>query len=239
MSENIPENSETSRPSPPKRPLWVKLFLATNLLLLAGFVIWVAGPTSHTREEIAGLEKEKAEAVQRALEQNPQNVSEKAGETIDFVIDAEAKDRWAHFRFATGKLFYSEKIARDSLDWDIAFRRAKIVTNGGATNPKGKAGVVAYETDDFDAITSAPEKDYAVDQGTDNITEAKNPFLDHWYNYNYWNHRLTPQKRIYVMRTVDGKYAKFKIMAYYCGKAPACYKIKYLFQPDGSRVFGK
>ena len=38
-----------------------------------------------------------------------------------------------------------------SLEWDLAFRRGKVISNGGATNKFGKAGLIQMKEDRFDA----------------------------------------------------------------------------------------
>jgi HmuY protein len=50
---------------------------------------------------------------------------------------------------------------------------------------------------------------------------------------------LHPKPNVYIIRTADGKYAKMRIISYYCdgGQASGCFTIEYIYQGDGSRRF--
>jgi hypothetical protein len=43
----------------------------------------------------------------------------------------------------------------------------------------------------------------------------------------------------YAIRTADGKYAKMRLLSYYCdgGQASGCFTLEYVYQGDGSRRF--
>ena len=224
----------------PKPAFWAKAFLAINLLALAVFFTWmVAGNSLKTKKELAQDGKMQEKLVQETLEKNPEprDLSGTLSEPIVYTINATKKGVWVHFSFSTMSVNYSPKINRDSTDWDIAFHRAKIVTNGGATNPKGNTAVALASTADFDSIIEAPVSGYVVDQPTANPREYKNPVLDPWYVYDFWTHKLTPQKAVYVIKTTNGDYVKMLILDYYCGTIAACYTIKYVFQGQGTRSF--
>ncbi|MGK7344663.1 MAG: HmuY family protein, partial [Candidatus Nitrospinota bacterium M3_3B_026] len=49
--------------------------------------------------------------------------------------------------------------------------------------------------------------------------------------------RLAPGKRVYVVRTSGGHYAKMRILDYYCGGMAACYSLEYVYQGAGGRSF--
>jgi len=162
-----------------------------------------------------------------------------SGETI-IAINATALDEWSHFKFSNGKVFKREKIASDSLDWDIAFRRAKIITNGGDTNPNGKGAIAVIENADFDSVTQVPPAGaFLLDEIENSPTEPKNPAIDKWYKYDFLRHKLTPRKYLFVARTADGHFAKFEILGYYCGKVAGCYRIKYVYQGTGEPSFSE
>ena len=76
-----------------------------------------------------------------------------------------------------------------SLEWDLAFRRGKVISNGGATNKFGKAGLVDLGDVQFETLLEVPQQNYVQDITT--RTETENPVLLKWYKYNYLTHKLT------------------------------------------------
>ena len=230
---------QTPEKSPPPQK-WLKLFLGVNLFVLCSFLVWeLTAPVFKTEEEMRIVEEAQEVVVKRTIDKNPEvkDHTGTLGPEIEITIDATVQDQWAHFSFATGKVFYKEKIDKNSLEWDIAFRRAKVVTNGGATNENGKAETAAIKTDDFLSVTHVPDIKFQPDMTTPNIAETKSPVLTAWYKYDWWTHRLTPQNEVYVVRTAKGDYVKFQILNYYCEHIAGCFTIKYVYQGSGSRSF--
>ncbi|MGK7344591.1 MAG: hypothetical protein ACNS63_02125, partial [Candidatus Nitrospinota bacterium M3_3B_026] len=112
---------------PPAPPRLLKIFLAINLAALIGFFIWeMGGPAIRGGEEAEKAEERKREAVLERLAENPppSDLSGGLSGRIRYTIDATKPGRWAHFSFSRMEVFYRDEVARDSLDWDIAFRRA-------------------------------------------------------------------------------------------------------------------
>ncbi len=226
--------------NPRGRPLWIKLFLGFNLAALGLFILFEVGSSlMKSDEKKEQLQRQAVSDIHEALKRNPEGFDYTGGLSpkIAYTIDSSRIDEWVHFRFADGRLTRSEKIAKDSRDWDIAFHRAKIVTNGGATAKDGSVSVAAIEGASIDSVVKAPGKGYLVDQATDDLTETMNPVLDKWYIYDFWRHTLKPKNNVYLLRTSDGGYAKFRIKSYYCGVAPACYTIEYVYSASGSGKF--
>ena len=156
--------------------------------------------------------------------------------TRGLVIDATSDEHWAYFDFSRGKQV--KIMDASSLEWDLAFRRGKIITNGGASNKFGQAGLIDLGEVNFDAVETVPEQKFVLDQAT--RTEAKNPILEKWYKYNYLTHKLTARKNVYVMRTADGKFAKAQFLSFYCAdKNAGCIQLRYAYQDTGTRSFLK
>jgi hypothetical protein len=156
--------------------------------------------------------------------------------TSTIVIDATNEEQWTYFDFSRGKQVKIHDTS--SLEWDLAFRRGKIISNGGATNKFGKAGLVNLGEVSFDAVENVPLKDFIQDEAT--RTQTENPVLLQWYKYNYISHKLTARENIYVMRTSDGKYAKIQFLSFYCAdKQPGCIQMKYAYQDEGTKSFLK
>ncbi len=130
------------------------------------------------------------------------------------------------------------------MKWDLAFRRAKIIANGGTTNKLGKAEVSKLATTDFDSITEVPDNvKFTKDVQLSNSVDPLNINLDKWYKYNVLSHRLDPYPNVYIIKTSEGNYAKMQILSYYCSKeekkVSSCYTIKYAYQGNGSKSFIK
>jgi len=156
--------------------------------------------------------------------------------TSTIVIDATNEEKWTYFDFSRGKQVKIHDTS--SLEWDLAFRRGKIITNGGATNKFGKAGLINLGEVSFDAVENVPLKDFIQDEAT--RTQTENPVLLQWYKYNYITHKLTARDNVYVMRTSNGKYAKIQFLSFYCAdKQPGCIQMKYAYQDEGTKSFLK
>ncbi len=126
------------------------------------------------------------------------------------IVDAGYLDatEWVHFSFATG-----DEIEREGETWDVAFKFANIIINGGAN---GDAGVCLSAFDDigFDALTDAPEAVYLTDGGEDDPGQAFNDG-DGWYEYDYVTHAFSVRvDRYYVIRLSDGSYVKLEMQGF-------------------------
>jgi hypothetical protein len=160
----------------------------------------------------------------------PQEVGEGLTSVITYTLDASDVEKWTYFDFSKGGIVKDTEI--NSLDWDLAFRRAKILTNSGATNKNGKGGVKVMESTAFNDVDLVPGSgDFEVDYKPYNKAETENPALLKWYDYNFINHRLDPKPVVYLIRTADGRLAKMRILSFYCREDKAgCYTIQYVYQ---------
>ena len=178
---------------------------------------------------------QKGEAVKP---KNPP-IAQKPANLLDtqFVtVNASSDKDWAYFDFSRGGVVKIHDPS--SLEWDLAFRRGKVISNGGATNKFGKAGLIDLKSGKFDEVTEVPTEPYIPDIAT--RTETENPVLLKWYKYNYLTHRLTAKKNIYAVRTANNKYAKVQFISFYCdNKETGCIKMRFSYQNDGSPRFVK
>ena len=163
-----------------------------------------------------------------------------AGETltgvIEYTLDASDKEKFVYFDFSNSSVVEVSDPA--SLEWDLAFRRTTILTNSGATNPKGRGGAAALGAVDFEALAALPEGlEFQTDQIPPRKAQPENPSFARWYQYDFLNHRLTPAATVYAIRTADGRYAKFQMIDYYCGTTPGCYTFRYVYQGKGGGSF--
>ncbi len=234
--ENNPHSEKESK----KALRWIKLFLGFNLLAFLGLMVWqMDGRPELSDEQKRIIEEREKKDIEEAVIKNrpPEDISGKVAGPFKYALDANSLTEWVHFRFATGDLFTAKDIDYDSLDWDIAFRRAKIVTNSGRAS-KGKTGVMAVDAVKFDSLLQVPDGgELKEDLHDRSKAEPYSPILDKWYRYDFWTHRLTPLDRIYIIRTTKGAYVKFQILDFYCGAATACYTFRYAYQGDGGKEF--
>ena len=167
----------------------------------------------------------------------PEDVGERLMGPVVYTIDARSKEMWMYFDFSRGSVVTVDNPKTD--DWDLSIRRHVIRTNGGATNPNGQAALFALEGQDFTAATRAPDEAVFVSDVRDKKRLLPyNPVVDKWYTYSYTTNVLLPKPIIYMVRTQDGKYAKMRIVSYYCkGNISGCMTIEYVYQGDGSRHF--
>jgi hypothetical protein len=168
------------------------------------------------------------------------NVGNRLVGPVLYTLEARAVEQWTYFDFSRGSAV--EVPHQFGVDWDIAFQRHKVLANGGATNPKGMGAVLNLGQVPFDEVLEAPSEGYVEDSIASINPEAittENLAIKAWYHYNFLTHVLRPQPNLYVIRTADGKYAKLRIVSYYCdgGQASGCFTIEYVYQGDGSRRF--
>ena len=76
-------------------------------------------------------------------------------------LDVSSYTDWVYFSFSEEKVVEIEDYT-NSLDWDIAFHRGDIRTNGG-TSGIGKAEALDTGLKDWDKVTTIPEDGYKKD----------------------------------------------------------------------------
>lgn len=149
------------------------------------------------------------------------------GPTV-YVVDARAENRWRHFDFSRGALVSEPR----GNGWDLAFRRFTIIGNGG-DGFAGHAGIRDLGTVPFGDVAEVPADGYL---DTRVRSDSTHPAIADWYDYGFSSHLLTPRNHVYAVRTADGRYAKLRILGYYCpGPTPGCLAFEYVYQGDGSR----
>ena len=226
-----------------KKKLWRNLFLLNLCItfLLVG-LYWVpvkmvqlenfVGSPSVNLPKEGVVPISNTSSVQPAKSSTPSNLLE----TKLTVINASSEKSWVYFDFSRGGVV--EIHDKTSLEWDLAFRRSKVISNGGATNKFGKAGLINLGSPNFDQVVDVPLNNYTPDMSTK--TETENPILLKWYSYNYLTHKLSAKANTYAMKTADSKYVKVKFLDFYCAnKETGCIKMQYVYQGDGSNQFIK
>lgn len=161
---------------------------------------------------------------------SPEEVGAAAVGPTVYTVDATAHDRWVYFDFSRNSVVHVTN--RSSLDWDIAFQRHRMITNGGGTNRLGRAGVADLGPVRLDSMPSTPMPEFVADERRGD--ERRNRLLEDWYEYSWTSHLLRPADRVYAIRTADGRYAVLRFLGYYCpGARPGCVTFRYRYRGDG------
>ena len=142
-------------------------------------------------------------------------------------VDATDPDRWVFFDFSRGAVVDRP----DPAGWDLAFKRFNVAVNGGAGLAGG--GARALDVSTLDSVTTVPAEGYT---GSDARRDSTSPALERWYDYGFTSHLLTAKRRVYAIRTADGRYAALRFLSYYCpGARPGCVTFEYVYAGNGSR----
>ena len=225
-----------------KRQMWRKLFwlnLCITLVLIGSFWLpeklirlqkFLDSPSVDIPEEgkIAENDNQKEESL-------PVQMGNLLNSRVT-TVNASSEKEYVYFSLQSGKVIKIHDPS--SLEWDLAFRRSKVITNGGASSRLGKAGLIDLGPVGFDTVTEVPKDNYMLDVST--RTDTENPVILKPYNYNYLTHKLKPKKNVYAARTADSKFAKFQFMDFYCeNKEVGCITIRFVYQKNGSNSFLK
>jgi hypothetical protein len=120
------------------------------------------------------------------------------------------------------KFSFSENKVVTNDNWDIAFRGTTIIVNGGdeigitggEPNRTGN-GAVSIVSGTFASVTTFPTATtFTQDAAT--IYAFPTSGDNAWYDYNSTTHIISAKAgKVFVVKTHDGKYAKFEILSYY------------------------
>jgi hypothetical protein len=164
----------------------------------------------------------------------------------EFVVNSASSTAWKYFSFAKNDTITVSDPAT-STEWDLAFQRYRIRTNGGSAGngmgsaansyQKGQIGFdglkVVSDTATFSLDTSIQ---IAVQQGY--ATYIVNPELYTWFSLELGGTgtQIVPTDYIYYVKTGTGKYAKVWFKSYYNNANLSGYvTFQYKYQPDGSK----
>ena len=168
-------------------------------------------------------------------------------------INAKVKDAWMLVHFPSKKTHMVtddefKKNVFQSLDWDLGFSRTKIITNGGATNPRGYTGAINIGPVEFNKINKAPKNGYIEDEVT--FGNLINKELSDWYTYRTRTHNIESKNNVYLIKLNNNRFMKMRILNYYCGKKDhdcrtimcsrqqaACLTVEYVLAENGTDVF--
>jgi len=154
-------------------------------------------------------------------------------ELVQYTVDARDKTDWAFFDLDRGVVVESNF---DAADWDLAFRRTRVLTNSGVTNPAGVAGVIDLGEVELEGLDRPASDDFVADAlGGDRGDELRNPAIGGWYRYDFIRHVVVAGENVYLIRTNEARVARLQFDSYYCDdEAPGCVTFRYLVLPAAS-----
>jgi hypothetical protein len=147
------------------------------------------------------------------------------------VLDATSETEWTYLSFEKG-VVPEPADPEASLDWDIAFQRYNVKTNGG-TSGRGQAASSDLGDLDLEKTTTAQvaawTPDALVADARTEVQRSMNAVLSGWYAYHFFKHELVSLYKLYAVRAADGRVALFKIHSYYddagtAGKVTVIYR---------------
>ncbi len=211
-----------TRPRIPRElPVGIGAVLAVAGLLVAGWALWGLfrpgpngfSPTSGQAIEIGG--------------QPP---------IFQYTIDARSRSDWAYFDFSRGTAIAT---SQESLDWDLAFRRTDLLTNGGETNPASHGGASKFGDVPLGEFQAPPADSYLAD-ATHDERGLENPALHGWYSYDWFKHVISSKGHTYGVRTATGEVASVTFLSYYCDDGSAgCITFQYLYPVPSATSSGE
>lgn len=133
------------------------------------------------------------------------------------LVDASSSDVWVRVDVERGVV----DADADSLEWDLAFLRTGIQTNGGDSGP-GLGGMRAAPDDlNYDELDASPTYGFSSDavagKDSDGTPVSINPTSDDWYLYDLGTHIVTPKEQSHYVRRANGDYAKLQVLGYVDG----------------------
>ncbi len=130
---------------------------------------------------------------------------------LQYTIDARSRENWVHFSFEKGVAIST---SQDALDWDLAFRRNDLLTNGGESNPLGMGAAV--DLGEVPLVEAVAPSDGFLTDATHEERGLENPALHSWYSYNWTTHIIRSKNHTYALRTPSGDVALLTFVSYYC-----------------------
>ena len=137
-----------------------------------------------------------------------------AVETIK-VTNLDASKGYTKFSFSENKVVTTD-------NWDVAFNTTTIIVNGGvkmtdAEPNRTGSGAASIVSGTLASVTLYPAAS-AFAQDAAAVYAIPKGSGKGWYSYDMNSHIISPiAGKVFVIKTHDGKYAKFEILSYYKG----------------------
>lgn len=148
-------------------------------------------------------------------------LTRREGKNLRTTVDATSYDDWVPIDL--DRLFDRQTLSSARAfggDWDISLKRFELRLNGGHNGDKGVDALVVEGESAFADTNEAPKAGYLTDRPPDIPNEDTGLVFRDWYDYDMATHLLSPKKRIYIVRSSEGKAYKIQIVDYYKGDGP-------------------
>lgn len=151
-------------------------------------------------------------------------------EIIRYTLDATSMESWVLFNFTEGRVVGGDL---STPGWDLAFRRTKLLTNSGVTNPSGPGGAADLGEIPLDDVILPVSVVFDVDVlGGEDEDEPENPAVGRWYSYSFITHIVTPKPNTYLVQTGEDLDALVQFDSYYCeDEESGCVTFRYRLVP--------
>lgn len=144
-----------------------------------------------------------------------------------YTVDASEPHQWVYFSFSRGSVVEGP----GAFEWDLAFRRFRVIANGG-DGFSGMGGIRELDEPGLGRVSRVPTDGYMETRTRPG--DSINAAVERWYDYSFFSHLLMPKPRVYAVRTADGRYAAMEFLGYYCpGARPGCVTFRYVYQGGG------
>jgi hypothetical protein len=167
-------------------------------------------------------------------------------EAKTFEVDASSSAKWKYFSFEKNDTLTIIDLLTSN-EWDLAFQRYRVRTNGGKSGNGMGSAANSYKTGQigFDELTVVPdtatfspdtEIQIAVQQGY--ATYIVNPEIYTWFAIELaaTGTQIVPTDNVYIIMTSTGRYAKVWFKSYYSATNISGHiTFQYKYQADGSK----
>ncbi|MFV1961399.1 MAG: HmuY family protein [Acidimicrobiia bacterium] len=204
--------------------------LPTVLVLgVIGLFVW--GGFQPRPAGFAAIEPEGAALVEDVVAVVEDEVAAVEEEWTRYTLDARSMADWVLFDFEKGSVMDGDFA---SPGWDVAFRRTKLLTNSGVTNPSGPGGAFDLGEVPLETASAPASVSFAVDRlGGDDDDEPENPAMGGWYSYSFIKHIVSVKPNTYLVRTGGSSDALVQFDSYYCeDEEPGCITFRYRLIPS-------
>jgi hypothetical protein len=163
-----------------------------------------------------------------------------------FQVNATKSTVWKYFSFEKNDTIQIADPVT-SMEWDLAFQRYRIKTNGGKSGSGMGSAANSYKKGEsgFNELKAVPDTatfstdadiQIAVQQGY--ATYTINPEIYTWFSIETATQgtQIVPSNNIYFVKTGKGKYAKVWFKSYYSPTNASGYiTFQFKYQPDGTK----
>lgn len=149
----------------------------------------------------------------RTFDGAPFVVEELDGGEILVALEATSEETWTYFDLDNARAVIVDDPFED-LEWDLAFQRFRVKSNGGASG-NGDVAVAALEIDDFEQSVAIDSIEWRSDSDTGIGFDYAFASGGNWYRYQMRTHTLESRRRVMMVRSTVGVVYRLQMLTYY------------------------